>query len=236
MNMSFDLYPFRHWVIDDYLHPTLLNRLLSEVPPADDPRWVSYSNVVEKKKALADWHAFGPATYHFFTDMCGEQVGICSRLTGIEDLFPDYGLHGGGWHLHGDGGNLNPHLDYARHPKLSLARRLNAILYLTPDWQAEWGGHFGLWEKGDEPHLPGKLYKEILPVSNRFVMFETPDAWHGMSRPLHLPPGVYRRSLAMYYLSPATETTGSNKRALFAPREDQRTDKAVQDLCLARSK
>jgi hypothetical protein len=88
MNMSFDLYPFRHWVIDDYLHPTLLNRLLSEVPPADDPRWVSYSNVVEKKKALADWHAFGPATYHFFTDMCGEQVGIWSRLTGIEDLFP----------------------------------------------------------------------------------------------------------------------------------------------------
>jgi hypothetical protein len=46
-------------------------------------------------------------------------------------LYPDPGLHGGGWHMHGAGGNLNPHLDYSIHPKSGLMRKLNIIIYLS---------------------------------------------------------------------------------------------------------
>ena len=55
-------------------------------------------------------------------------------ITGITDLYPDYGLHGGGWHMHGTGGNLNVHKDYSVHPKLGLRRKLNLIVYLSEDW------------------------------------------------------------------------------------------------------
>ena len=51
------------------------------------------------------------------------------RKIGIK-LFIDPGLHGGGWHIHSNKGNLNPHLDYSIHPKMDIQRRLNLIVYL----------------------------------------------------------------------------------------------------------
>src|SRR5437879_5521062 len=72
------------------------------------------------------------------------------------DLFPDPGLHGGGWHAHARGGKLNVHLDYSIHPKLGLERRVNLIVYLTPGWKQEWGGALGLWAHNQAANGPGR--------------------------------------------------------------------------------
>ena len=53
------------------------------------------------------------------------------KLAGV-NLYPDCGLHGGGWHTHGVGGKLNMHPDYAIHPKSGLERQLNLIIYAQP--------------------------------------------------------------------------------------------------------
>ena len=45
-------------------------------------------------------------------------------VTGIPVLLPDNGLNGGGWHIHANGGKLNPHLDYSMHPKLPYQRKI----------------------------------------------------------------------------------------------------------------
>ena len=50
------------------------------------------------------------------------------------------GLNGGGWHIHANGGKLNPHLDYSMYPKLPYQRKLNIIVYLQPNWEESWGG------------------------------------------------------------------------------------------------
>ena len=113
-------------------------------------------------------------------------------------LFADSGLNGGGWHIHKQGGKLNTHLDYSLHPKLKLERKLNLIVYLNPDWNAEWGGALGFWGN-ESSSKPGELVKEIPPKFNRAVIFDTTvNSWHGLPDPLRCPEGQSRKSLAVY--------------------------------------
>ena len=229
--------PFPYVVIDSFLPYNSAAALADEFPPYEDKRWCVYNNAIENKKALNDWHAFPPETYQFFTYMCSETaVSALSTLAGVR-LYPDYGLHGGGWHIHGDGGNLNPHLDYSVHPKLDLQRKLNVILYLTKDYHESWGGRFGLWGRGDNCSAPGAIERVIFPYFNRAVIFDTSQqSWHGLSEPLRLPDNIYRKSLAMYYLTDRPPNADLRNRALFAPREEQQDDEEVLQLCVARSK
>ena len=53
-----------------------------------------------------------------------EFINDLEKLTGC-NLYPDYGLNGGGWHIHKDKGKLNIHQDYSIHPKLNLQRKCN---------------------------------------------------------------------------------------------------------------
>src|ERR1700677_2092327 len=101
--------PFRHCVIDDFVPAETARLLESEVLPYDAPKWFVYKNQIEDKKALNDWNIFPAATYKFFQYLnTPEFVNLLSGLAGAR-LFSDQGLHGGGWHMHGPGGNLNPH-------------------------------------------------------------------------------------------------------------------------------
>jgi len=85
-------------------------------------------------------------------------------------FYIDHGLHGGGWHIHGHGGNLNPHLDYSIHPKMKLMRKLNIIIYMSKELDDTHGGHLGLWDHDLTRNGPGKLVKEIQPKFNRAVI------------------------------------------------------------------
>lgn len=216
--LNLDLRNFKHHrVIDNFLdHKTAL-KLAQEFPDYDSDKWVTYDNAVENKKTNCNWHDFPPETYKFFTVM-NSLTNFLMPTFG--DIYSDPGLHGGGWHIHGNGGNLNPHLDYSIHPKLGLKRKLNIIVYLS-NLLPEHGGQFGFFEDG-------KCIEEVDIVFNRAVIFETEGTWHGMVRPLNVPEGVYRKSLAVYYLAPPDKETRT--RALFAPREDQKDDKEVLDL------
>ncbi len=83
---------------------------------------------------------------------------------------------------------------------------------------------------------PGKLAHEIEPRFGRAVLFDTTqDSWHGMSRPLSQPQGIYRKSLAIYFLCDPPQGADPRGRALFAPREEQKGDAAIEELIKARS-
>jgi len=152
-------------------------------------------------------------------------------------LYADHGLHGGGWHIHGPRGNLNPHFDYSIHPKAGLQRKLNIIIYLSKEFQPNsHGGHLGLWAHDPASNQPGALIKEVEPVFNRAVIFDTTqNSWHGMSRQLLQPEGIFRKSLAIYYLCEPAEDASRMGRALFAPRGNQKSDPEVEDLIKKRS-
>lgn len=228
--------PFDFCVIDDFFSEEVAQNLESEFLDYDDSAWFSYKNAIEDKKALNNWNVFPELTYNVFRFLTSEDFSsTLAKIAGVE-LVPDQGLHGGGWHIHDTGGNLNPHLDYSMHPKMHLQRKLNIIIYMSSELEEEHGGHLGLWEHQEETNSPGKLIEEIQPKFNRAVIFDTTQqSWHGMSRSLTQPKGIYRKSLAAYYLCNPPQNVDERDRALFAPRAEQHGDEKVEDLIKKRS-
>ena len=209
--------PFDHCIIDNFLvNPDIIE---DEFLDYNSKHWVEYNNIVQNKKVNCDWYLFPKNTYQLFAYLNSPTfVDQLSNMVGCK-LYSDPGLQSGGWHMHGANGVLNPHLDYSIHPKLALQRKLNLIIYLSKNLKEEHGGHFGLWAGTD---YPDALVKEITPKFNRAIIFDTTqNSWHGLSRECVVPDGIYRKSLAIYYLTDLLETVDNRSRALFSLLDNQ---------------
>ena len=139
-----------------------------------------------------------PTQRRFFEDLAHPAfMAYLERITGISPLYADADLNGGGLHEIHEGGYLNVHVDFNFHPKNKQHRRLNLIVYLNERWEDAWGGHLELWP-ADFSAVAGS----IAPLANRMVLFETSEvSYHGHPVPLAPPPGVTRKSMAVYYYS-----------------------------------
>ena len=81
--------------------------------------------------------------------------------------------------------------------------------------------------KNFKHNQPKELIREVAPVFNRVIIFDTTQpSGHGMSEQLQVPKGIYRKSLAVYYLTEPKQAE-SHQRAVFAPRETQKDNKKV---------
>ena len=242
MNFDFEKYnnPFDHYIVENFLPEEVAHSITNEFMDYESDNWFVYKNQIENKKALQTWGKFSKETYKLFQYFCSPQfVKVIKDITGINNLYPDYGLHGGGWHMHGTGGNLNVHKDYSVHPKLGLQRKLNLIVYLCKDWNPEWGGALEFWSHNEETNKPLRLEKSIDCMYNRAVLFDTTqNSWHGLPTPLTCPKDQYRKSIAMYYMTDlGCNGVGEKRdRALFAPREGQENDPNVLELIEKRMK
>ena len=228
--------PFDHCVVENFLNPEVAHAVEKEFLEYEDSKWFYYKNAIEDKKALNDWNVFPALTYKLFRELISKDfIQVLSQEIGIP-LYQDPGLHGGGWHIHSAGGNLNPHYDYSIHPKLGLQRKINIIIYVSSDLKEEHGGHLGLWAQGEKNNEPGELVKIVQPKFNSAVIFDTTqNSWHGMCKPLVQPEGIYRKSLAIYYLTDPPLNADTRERALFAPRDDQKENESVKKLIQKRA-
>lgn len=230
--------PFRHCIIDNFFDDETALKLSSEFPDYNDPNiWSVYRNAIENKKLTPHWDLFPAKTYQAFTLMNTPGFVESVRLiTGIPDLVADYGMHGGGWHMHGRGGKLNMHKDYSIHPKLGMERRINIIIYMTPDWKEEWNGGLELWSHDSEKNLPKECVTKVHNKFNRAVLFDTTqNSWHGLPTEIVCPEGVYRKSLAIYYISKPRRGVETHDRAYFAPTAEQANNEEILDLIKKRS-
>jgi len=123
-------------------------------------------------------------------------MAFLQEMTGIkEPLIADPHYEGGGFHEIKKGGFLKLHVDFHKHRKLNLDRRLNLLVYLNKEWEESYGGNFELWEKD-----MSKQVVKILPIFNRMALFSTTgDSWHGHPDTLTCPDDRSRKSLALYY-------------------------------------
>jgi Rps23 Pro-64 3,4-dihydroxylase Tpa1-like proline 4-hydroxylase len=231
--------PFHHVVIDDFWDTEVAESLYQEFPKYDDEKvWnAHYNNAIENKKACNHWDKFPRTTYRAFNFLGSDWLQDKIRFVADKrDLFLDSGLHGGGWHVHGNGGNLNMHLDYNIHPKLGMQRKLNIIIYMQKDWDASWGGGLELWTHDDATNSPLAHAKTVDLKFNRAVLFDTTqNSWHGLPYPLECPADKPRQSMAAYYLGNAPAEAIDRPRARFAPREDQKGNAEIEELIRQRS-
>lgn len=113
----------------------------------------------------------------------------------IHKLVPDAYFSSGGLNVTQRGGSLDVHVDGNYHDATGLNRRINALLYLNPEWEESWGGGFGIYNNDGSVQL-----KKIAPIFNRLVVFDTHDySFHGLPEPLNFPDGKHRKSLILYY-------------------------------------
>lgn len=194
--------PFRHVAIDGFFSAELAARLAASFPPFDERLAINENGEVGAKAVHEKVTALGP-DWRELDELVqsAEFRALISRITGVPDLQYDPHYFGGGTHenLHGQG--LDAHVDFNLHPITRQHRRLNLIVYLTPEWRDEWGGSIQLHK---DPYLPPERDEivTITPAFNRCVIFETNEySWHGFPR-IDLPPDkrhLSRRSFALYY-------------------------------------
>lgn len=237
MKISYYSDPYDHWVIDDFVPSFLAKELSKDFIDFDHKDWYVYSNPLEQKKSLNNWWNFPSQTYKFIEYLNSPAfIGWLSLQTGQPKLYPDPGLHGAGWHMHGRGGKLNIHLDYSIHPKLELERKFNLIFYLSEDWDPQWGGGLQLWNGTDRK--AEQYVKTVDCMFNRAVLFDTTqNSWHGFPDKLTCPEGTYRKSIAMYYLTPPSQSADPNrKRAYYVPSIEQENNSEIIKFIEKRSK
>lgn len=213
--------PFPHIIIDDFLPASLLDRILEEFPQPGTIEWQKFNNPAEKKLASNLELQMGEWTRVLLYQLNSSTfIKFLESLTGIEGIIPDPHFAGGGLHQIERGGFLKMHVDFNRHNKLKLDRRLNLLIYLNKDWEEEYGGHLELWDKDMT-----QCEKKILPIFNRCVIFSTTDfSYHGHPEPLTCPEGQTRKSLALYYYSngrPAEEVSGTHTTVFKARPGDE---------------
>lgn len=230
--------PFDHVIIDDFWQPEIADKLFAEFPDYESDSWnAHWHNAIENKKGCNHWDKFPETTYqafNFFNSL--EFTQIMRQIVDKPDLKLDIGLHGGGWHAHTVGGNLNMHLDYNIHPKLGLQRKINIIVYMTPNWKPEYKGGLELWSHNPETNRPKDCVVTVQNKFNRAVLFDTTqNSWHGLPSPLLCPQGEIRRSMAAYYVCTPEANAQERYKALFAPRQEQMGDMAVEELIRKRS-
>ena len=191
--------PYPHIVMDDFLGADVVERMLDEFPKVGSGQWIHYVHFNERKFGQTKRKHFGPTIGEVVDELNSPRfLDFLRDVTGIEDLLPDETLEGGGLHQSERGGYLNVHADFTVHPhRRDWRRRLNLLLYLNPGWQESWGGYLELWDTEMR-----ECRRKIGPVFNRCVIFSTdPTSFHGHPDPMTCPPGVTRKSLALYYFT-----------------------------------
>lgn len=201
-------------LIDDFFEVESAERLLHEFPPFDPKRALNENGEIGNKAVVEQIRALGP-TYVALDELIqsAEFLALIGRITGIDGLLYDHHYFGGGTHENREGQDLDPHVDFNRHPLTRAHRRLNLIIYLNHEWDDAWGGSLELHR---DPHAEDNEIIRITPLFNRAVIFETTESsWHGFSR-ITLPEdkrGLSRRSIALYFYTterPAAELAATH--------------------------
>ena len=190
-----DAEPFPHVVVDDLLR--LPKSAIARFPDVEWHGWNSLGDEYQRDKMACDRIELIPEP---FTDLIVQLsappfLRALEVVTGIKRLLPDLYLHGGGLHMSGPGGVLQPHTDFHTLRAFDLFRRINLLLYLNTDWTEEDGGCLELFGRSGRRSL-------VVPQWGRCVIFATDDrSVHGFTVPVA--DGRYRRSVALYYYTAA---------------------------------
>jgi hypothetical protein len=138
--------------------------------------------------------------------------------------------------MHPRYGRLNIHLDYEIHPISNKQRRLNIIFYLNDDWNPEWNGDTQLWN-----NTVSECIIKSYPKGNTAIVFVTTEqSWHGVPDIIQCPNGLYRKTLAFYYVSDlknnknvnkkGSDELGFRKKAVFVKRPSDIYDERMEKL------
>ena len=196
--------PFPHFVVENFLDETFARQLLAEFPTFDEARAKDENGRVGRKAAREDLPRLSPSYAALDKIFSSRQfLDWMSYVTEIPNLIYDPAYVGGGTHENLTGQDMSVHVDFNYHPHEGWHRRINALLYLNPEWEESWGGALELWKNPWDQPAKNQIRK-LAPVWNRLVVFATSEeSWHGFEKVM-IPEGApvgSRKSIAIYLYS-----------------------------------
>ena len=187
--------PFRYTVIDNFLCEDAAESIFKEFPSVDPASWVDASGLHSKRKWTQPTIEESFAA-NFYQEINSDSFREwLSDVVGIPDLLSDPDLQGAGLHQTLEGGYLDVHVDFNKHNRLQLDRRLNLIVYLCREHNTKGEGYLELWDMEKK-----QLLDSIPPAFNTCVIFETNEvSFHGHPKPWKNNYDETRKSLSVYY-------------------------------------
>jgi len=145
-----------------------------------------------------------------------EFIEWLEEMTNHKKLIPDPLLIGAGLMRCGTGNSLKLHTDFNWNEQLNLNRRLNAILYISEEWDESWGGGLEFWnfERTECLHT-------VAPKSNRLLLWDYDKRLvHGHPIPLTCPKDTYRDGLRLFYFNSNATPEHQPHRSLYWTDKD----------------
>lgn len=214
--------PTRFFVVDEFLMPAFAREVAAAFPSFGAARGQGkeFARVNEDVKVQVTDASRFPEPIRLLHEALASPAFLdtISRVTGIADLRADPELTGGGMHIMGPSGYLGVHVDFNFLRARELFRRLNIIVYLTPDWRDEWQGCFELWD----PEVKRRV-EAFAPAFNRCMVFNTTQqSFHGVSA-IRCPEPVTRNSFAAFYYTeaPPADWNGRHHSTIYRARPDE---------------
>ncbi len=185
--------PTRYTAIDDLLPEDIARRFADVFPYVSQMRLLD--SFRERKYTSKSLDRFDPLISDITFAFQDERViDIVAEITGIKDAVGDPQLYAGGISAMTTGHFLNPHLDNSHDGHHRNYRVLNLLYYVSPRWQAEYGGNLELWDENVTKPI------EIPSLFNRLVLMSTNDkSWHSVNK---VKADRTRYCISNYYFSP----------------------------------
>ena len=214
--------PYHYIGIDNFLPLDILEKVHAEAL-ATDQKPPENSSPQEHLKASYNPDILPDYTRLVFNALNSQSfIRFLEEMTGISGLIADPYFKGGGIHRTNNGGYLGIHADFNHHKQMNLERRLNILIYLNPDWKAEYGGAFEIWTDDMKEQVAS-----YAPIMGRMCCFSTSStSMHGNPEPVNHPDGKPRMSIALYYYTATWTDSHIAHSTLFRPRpgaSDQKT-------------
>lgn len=212
--------PFPHIVIDNFMPPALLDRVVSECDSLEmNDDAATFDRPQERfKTSYQPDNLSDDVRALFYSFNTRPFIKLMENITGIKGLIPDPYFLGAGIHEIKQGGHLSVHADFNHHKMMNLERRINVLIYLNKDWKSEYGGSLELWDR----EMTVREH-DIVPMFNRCVIFNTTsESQHGNPTPIAHPEGVTRKSIALYYYTSTWDATKRAKTTQFQVRPNSK--------------
>ena len=192
---------FAHAVIDNFLDEETCLKLYEECINAPKGGWTVFTRAGSRMEEFNDLISCPTAHQVSYEIMhSGEMLYDLEQMTGVSGLLPDPHLVGAGFSIFRDGSYLGPHYDFNWNDRLRLHRKLTSLLFITPGWKEEWGGHHELWTNSPDKDKNAKKAYSHVPLFNRFYIDENvkKGPYHAVSK-VNCPDEVECRCDIRYY-------------------------------------
>lgn len=190
--------PFEYVIIDNFLNDEYANKI-EELFPTDIEKSHKYCNPIEVKNTNDNINEMPEEIRKLIYVLSNDElINMFREISGIKNLEYDEYLLGAGLDTYPRNGRLNLHLDYEKHSITGKQRRINIILYLSKGWKEEWAGATELWNKD----VSECVAKSNVKFNSALIFITNEISWHGVPEKINCPEGIFRKSLAYYYVSP----------------------------------